>query len=55
MLSSCFLNFQVVTDLDGKFIQQIGGNGGEALQDGTFEEACFNRPQVRELDFHLNW
>lgn len=35
----------VVTDLEGNFIQQIGGAGGEGLQDGRFEEAAFNRPQ----------
>lgn len=35
----------VVTDLDGSCIQQIGGMGGEGLQDGSFEDATFNRPQ----------
>lgn len=37
---------QVVTDLDGNFIVQIGSSGEEGLQDGTFDEAIFNRPQV---------
>ncbi|GBG78262.1 hypothetical protein CBR_g26293 [Chara braunii] len=35
----------VVTDLNGEFITQIGGAGGEGLRDGTFEYAAFNRPQ----------
>ena len=53
MLTAGFLKVQVVTDLDGKYIQQIGGSGGEGFLDGTFEEACFNRPQVRGLEFSL--
>ncbi|KAI5424517.1 variant 3 [Lathyrus oleraceus] len=35
----------VVTDLDGNFIVQIGSSGEEGLQDGSFDEATFNRPQ----------
>ncbi|KAI5075738.1 hypothetical protein GOP47_0009814 [Adiantum capillus-veneris] len=35
----------VITDLEGNFIQQIGGANGEGLQDGKFDEAAFNRPQ----------
>lgn len=37
---------QVVTDLDGNFIVQIGSSGEEGLRDGSFDEAMFNRPQV---------
>lgn len=37
---------QVVTDLDGNYITQVGGGGGEGLRDGSFENAAFNRPQV---------
>lgn len=37
---------QVVTDLDGNFIVQIGSTGEEGLRDGTFDVATFNRPQV---------
>ncbi|CAJ2631732.1 unnamed protein product [Trifolium pratense] len=35
----------VVTSLDGNFIVQIGSSGEEGLQDGSFDEATFNRPQ----------
>jgi len=35
---------QVVTDLDGNFVTQVGG-GGEGLKDGSFADALFNRPQ----------
>ncbi|CAM6081683.1 unnamed protein product [Calypogeia fissa] len=35
----------VVTDLEGKFILQVGGGGGEGFRDGSFEYAAFNRPQ----------
>ncbi|XP_027351864.1 protein SUPPRESSOR OF QUENCHING 1, chloroplastic isoform X2 [Abrus precatorius] len=35
----------VVTDLDGNFILQIGSSGEEGLQDGSFDDATFNRPQ----------
>lgn len=35
----------VVTNLDGNFILQIGSSGEEGLQDGSFDEATFNRPQ----------
>ncbi|KAK7301366.1 hypothetical protein RJT34_12229 [Clitoria ternatea] len=35
----------VVTDLDGIFIVQIGSSGDEGLQDGSFDDATFNRPQ----------
>lgn len=37
----------VVTNLDGNFILQIGSSGEEGLQDGSFDEATFNRPQVQ--------
>ncbi|XP_027351867.1 protein SUPPRESSOR OF QUENCHING 1, chloroplastic isoform X4 [Abrus precatorius] len=36
---------KVVTDLDGNFILQIGSSGEEGLQDGSFDDATFNRPQ----------
>lgn len=39
-------DIQVVTDLDGNFIVQIGSSGEVGLHDGTFDEAAFNRPQV---------
>lgn len=39
---------QVVTDLDGNFIVQIGSTGEEGLRDGSFDDATFNRPQVRK-------
>lgn len=35
----------VVTDLDGNFIVQIGSSGEEGFQDGSFDDATFNRPQ----------
>ncbi|XP_057439055.1 protein SUPPRESSOR OF QUENCHING 1, chloroplastic isoform X2 [Lotus japonicus] len=35
----------VVTDLNGNFIVQIGSSGEEGLQDGSFDDATFNRPQ----------
>ena len=34
----------VVTDLQGNFVDHIGGNGAQ-LKDGSFEDAGFNRPQ----------
>lgn len=34
----------VITDLSGKFLDQVGGNG-PALRDGAFAEAALNRPQ----------
>ncbi|GIL63415.1 hypothetical protein Vafri_17433, partial [Volvox africanus] len=34
----------LVTDLNGRFIEQIGGNG-PALGDGSFDSAALNRPQ----------
>lgn len=37
----------MVTDLDGNFIVQIGSSGEEGLRDGSFDDATFNRPQVR--------
>lgn len=37
----------MVTDLDGNFIVQIGSSGEEGLCDGSFDDATFNRPQVR--------
>ena len=41
-----FLILQVVTDLDGNYITQIGSSGEEGLRDGSFDNATFNRPQV---------
>ncbi|KAI3918261.1 hypothetical protein MKX01_041581 [Papaver californicum] len=35
----------VVTDLEGNFVVQIGSTGEEGLQDGTFDDSTFNRPQ----------
>ncbi|KAL1350732.1 hypothetical protein HN51_014748 [Arachis hypogaea] len=35
----------VVTDLDGNFIVQIGSSWEQGLQDGSFDDATFNRPQ----------
>lgn len=47
------LDVQVVTDLDGNFIVQIGSTGEEGLRDGNFDEVTFNRPQVRiSLIYH---
>lgn len=37
---------QVVTDLEGNYIAQVGSTGEEGLRDGNFDEATFNRPQV---------
>lgn len=37
----------MVTDLDGNFVVQIGSTGEEGLRDGNFDNATFNRPQVR--------
>ena len=34
----------VVTDLQGEFLSQIGGNGPNLI-DGSFSDAAFNRPQ----------
>lgn len=42
-----FLGSQVVTDLDGNFILQVGSSGEEGFLDGTFDKASFRRPQVR--------
>eukprot|EP00850_Spirogloea_muscicola_P023380 SM000352S13428 [mRNA] locus=s352:43307:48636:- [translate_table: standard] len=36
----------VVTDLEGNFIAQVGGKGGEGFTGGPFAEAAFNRPQA---------
>lgn len=48
----------MVTDLDGKFIVQIGSSGEEGLRDGNFDDATFYRPQVRikliSYSLHLN-
>ncbi|KAI3982644.1 hypothetical protein MKX01_031383 [Papaver californicum] len=35
----------VVTNLEGNFVVQIGSTGEEGLQDCTFDDATFNRPQ----------
>ncbi|KAJ4817125.1 Haloacid dehalogenase-like hydrolase family protein [Rhynchospora pubera] len=35
----------VVTTLDGNYITQVGSTGEEGLNDGSFENALFNRPQ----------
>ena len=34
----------VICDLEGRYIDQIGGNG-PALRDGRYDVAAFNRPQ----------
>lgn len=34
----------MITDLSGKFLEEVGGNGA-GLRDGSFREAAFNRPQ----------
>ena len=34
----------VITDLDGNFLDHIGGNG-PFLQDGSFNSSSFNHPQ----------
>ncbi|CAK7340522.1 unnamed protein product [Dovyalis caffra] len=39
------LAIDMVTDLDGNFIVQIGSSGEEGLRDGSFDDAIFNRPQ----------
>ena len=41
-------HFQVVTDLDGNFLVQVGSSGEEGLRDGNFDNAMFNRPQVTQ-------
>ncbi|GMH46099.1 hypothetical protein BSKO_14063 [Bryopsis sp. KO-2023] len=43
----------VITDLDGKFVSQIGGNGAK-LVDGNFETCAFNRPQGVAFDEKRN-
>lgn len=39
----------MVTDLDGNFIIQVGATGEDGLNDGNFDSATFNRPQVRSI------
>ncbi len=39
----------MVTDLGGRFLDQVGGNGA-ALRDGPFEAAGLNRPQGLAYD-----
>ncbi|QHN85255.1 uncharacterized protein DS421_16g535770 [Arachis hypogaea] len=34
---------KVITDLDGNFIVQIGSNWEQGLQDGSFDDATFNK------------
>lgn len=46
------LELQVVTDLDGNYILQVGSSG-QGLNDGTFDSATFNRPQVRKLSKYI--
>jgi hypothetical protein len=50
---------QVVTDLDGNSLVQIGTTGEEGLRDGNFNDAIFNRPQVSikliSYSAILNW
>ena len=48
------LELQVVTDLEGNFVVQIGSTGVEGLLDGTFDDATFNRPQVRNK-YYFFW
>lgn len=43
----------MVADLEGTFITQIGSTGEEGLNDGTFDSASFNRPQVRFRLLHF--
>jgi len=43
----------VVTTLDGRFLEHIGGNGA-ALVDGSYESAAFNRPQGLAYSSTLN-
>jgi len=47
------LLIQVVTDLDGNFIVQIGSSGEEGLKDGSFDDATFNRPQVQNKEAYF--
>lgn len=47
LFTLAMFGIQVVTNLDGNFILQIGSSGEEGLQDGSFDEATFNRPQVQ--------
>jgi len=47
------LLIQVVTDLDGNFIAQIGSSGEEGLKDGSFDDATFNRPQVQNKEAYF--
>lgn len=42
-----------MTDLKGKFIDHIGGNG-RSLKDGSFEESAFSRPQGLAFSAALN-
>lgn len=44
---------QVVTDLDGNFLVQIGSSGEEGLNDGSFDDATFNRPQVQNKEAYF--
>lgn len=46
---SILCDYQIVTDLEGNFIVQIGSTGEEGFQDGSFEDAAFNRPQVHMI------
>ena len=39
----------MVTDLGGRFLDQVGGNGA-VLRDGAFESAALNRPQGLAYD-----
>lgn len=43
----------MITDLEGNFVDQIGGNG-QVLRDGSFEEAGFSRPQGLAFASTLN-
>lgn len=44
----------VVTDLEGRFLLQVGGAGGEGFRNGSFETAAFNRPQGMAYDSTRN-
>lgn len=48
-----FSHGQVVTDLEGNFLVQVGSTGAEGLHDGNFDDATFNRPQVTLLIFQF--
>ncbi|MHC1738267.1 MAG: thioredoxin-like domain-containing protein [Ignavibacteriaceae bacterium] len=42
----------IISDLDGN-IQDVIGSGKEGTEDGSFEQACFNKPQGLSLDGNI--